>query len=127
MFEPERDVRGGGPSSDAQSDTRPSCSGISATDARGPAGPIASEGEIGSAARLRTYLRGRCTRAAGPISSEGESEFGGRDVEVAGPWCCEPVMADRPRGAGGITLCCLPLTGEHARQSLRRRRLLGRL
>jgi len=26
MFEPERDVRGGGPSSDAQSDTRPSCS-----------------------------------------------------------------------------------------------------
>ena len=31
MFEPERDVRGGGPSSDAQSDTRPSCSGISAT------------------------------------------------------------------------------------------------
>jgi len=31
---------------------------ISATDARGP-GPIASEGEIGSAARLRTYFRGR--------------------------------------------------------------------
>ena len=31
MFEPERDVRGGGPSSDAKSDTRPSCSGISAT------------------------------------------------------------------------------------------------
>ena len=31
MFEPERDIRGGGPSSDAQSDTRPSCSGISAT------------------------------------------------------------------------------------------------
>lgn len=36
MFEPERDVRGGGPSSDVQSDTRRSCSGISATDARGP-------------------------------------------------------------------------------------------
>jgi hypothetical protein len=31
MFEPERDVRGGGPFSDAHSDTRPSCSGISAT------------------------------------------------------------------------------------------------
>ena len=31
MFEPDRGVRGGGPSSDAQSDTRPSCSGISAT------------------------------------------------------------------------------------------------
>ena len=40
MFEPERDVRGGGPSSDAQSDTRPSCSGISAT------GPLYEEGPV---------------------------------------------------------------------------------
>jgi hypothetical protein len=75
MFEPERDVRGGGPFSDAHSDTRPSCSGISAT---GP--ELDSRGARALAATSGSGMRGQPIPLHGPVARNREARRCGSDL-----------------------------------------------